>query len=136
MKRFLTMTFVVLLIATGIWLYGSFLRKPDIVYIVPYGYSGFVELYWNTPSAKPLPIHDGDFLVKGVGKIYTLTRSEEASTHLHFYRLASEKTPNFSYGDDSERRTREGVNPLAARRVFRKVFTNKCSTVKLQLVAP
>jgi hypothetical protein len=52
------------------------------------------------------------------------------------YILASEKTPNFSYGDDSERRTREGVNPLTVRHVFRKVFTNKCSTVKLQLVAP
>jgi hypothetical protein len=29
-----------------------------------------------------------------------------------FIKYVSEKTPSFSYGDDSERRTRGGVHPL------------------------
>jgi hypothetical protein len=33
---------------------------------------------------------------------------------IFIYIIASEKTPGFSYGDESERRTGEGFNPLAS----------------------
>jgi hypothetical protein len=86
MKRFKYMAFTVFVVSS-VAIYFILFKKPSIVFVVSEDFRGWVQLYWNIPSAKPLPKWKGGFLVKvkDSGIIHTSTKSEEASTDLEFY---------------------------------------------------
>ncbi|WP_124726837.1 DUF6843 domain-containing protein [Staphylospora marina] len=82
MKRFGIICLIVFAAYVG---YAKYEGSKHLVYVIPNGYTGEVELYWNVPSAKPLVVRDGDYIAKGGVKIYTSIKKGETPAHLKFF---------------------------------------------------
>lgn len=84
MKRFIYVACLAWMIVSSI-LFVRYVMKPDLIFVVPDHYHGWVTLHWDVPSEKPLKKYNGHFLVQGTGVIFTSTKAEESSGNVQIF---------------------------------------------------